>query len=396
MPKPLRLLYASGPGDNIGTFRLWLRGEDDPSVPDVAYSRQFFDVCREHGAEALVISGHPRVETVVEGGIRVEHRPIPWNNGSRLMWHAGLLRYSRSLLRSALDFKADVAVFQGYGVHWFMLKAFARRGIKVVPCLHNTLWPALRRPGRLGRLLLRWGRPLFATDCLSVLSHPGTAVDQVAELTGGQHRPVVPFVPFYRPGRFDGIASRTEPRPPFRVLFVGRVEESKGVFQLLVIARRFAQEGRSDIEFDLCGTGSALEGLRTCVKEMGLGDRFRLHGYTQGEALNELFARSHVVVIPTRSSFAEGYNAVICEGVLAGRPVITSRLCPALGAVKDAAVEVEPDDVDGYYAAIECLRGDAALYASKREACARVSRQFLDPNNSWGAGLSRILRTLSG
>src|SRR6185436_19602419 len=107
MPKPLRLLYASGPGDNIGTFRLWLRGEDDPAVPDVAYSRQFFDVCREQKAEAWVISRHPRVETFEEGGIRVEHRPIPWNDGSRLKWHAGLVRYSRSLLRSALDFKAD-------------------------------------------------------------------------------------------------------------------------------------------------------------------------------------------------------------------------------------------------------------------------------------------------
>jgi len=393
MGNALRILYASGPGDNIGTYRLWLRGEDDPSVPDVAYSRQFFDVCREHRAEAWVISSNPQVATFEEGGIRVEHRPIPWNDRSGLAWHAGRARYSRSLLRSALDFRADVAVFSGHGTHWFLVSAFARRGIKVVACLHNSLWPAFRKPGRVNRLLLRWGRPLFADGCVSVLSHPGTCQDQVVELTEGRHRPVVPFVPFYRPTRFDGIASRKEPLPPFRVLFVGRIEEDKGVFDLLEIARKLGRDRRTDIEFDLCGTGSALEPLRAAVAEAGVGERFRLHGFMQGEALREQFARCHVVVVPTQSGLSEGFNAVICEAVLSGRPVVTSRICPALGLVAEAAIEVEPDDLDGYRTAFERLCGDPALYAAKRDACGRVSAQFLDPNNSWGAGLSRILRT---
>jgi glycosyltransferase involved in cell wall biosynthesis len=391
----MRLLYASGPGDSIGTFRLWLRGEDDPAVPDVAYSRQFFDVCREQRAEAWVISSHPRVETVEERGIRVEHRPVPWNDRSGLTWHAGRVRYTRGLLRSALEFRADVVVVSGHGTHWFPFKTFARRGIQVVACLHNTLWPVLQRPGLAGRTLLRWARPLFARDCLAVLSHPGTCVEQVAALTGGQSRPVVPFLPFYRPAMFDGIASRVDPAPPFRVLFVGRIERDKGVYDLLEVARQLAREGRQDIEFDLCGSGSALEALKADVAQAGLGGRFRLHGYVQNAALREHFARGHVVVVPTRSSFSEGFNAVVSEAVLSGRPVITSRVCPALGSVADAAVEVPPDDVAGYRAAIERLAGDGDLYTAKREACARVAAQFLDPKNSWGAGLGGILKTAS-
>jgi glycosyltransferase involved in cell wall biosynthesis len=389
----MRLLYASGPGDTIGTFRLWLRGEDDPSVPDVAYSRQFFDVCKEAGAEAWVISSNPQVKTVEERGIRVEHRPVPGIESSGVTWHAGHVHYTRGLLRSALEFKADVAVISGHGTHWFPLKKFARHGIRVVACLHNTLWPMFRPPDLLGRLLLRWARPFFAQDCLAVLSHPGACVDQLAALTGGQSRPVIPFLPLYRPAMFEGIATRVEPASPFRVLFVGRIEREKGVYDLLEIARQFERAGRQDVEFDLCGTGSVLEALRADVAQAGLGERFRVRGHLQGEALRERFARCHAVVVPTRTTFTEGFNAVVCEAVLSGRPVITSRVCPALGSVAEAALEVPPDDVAGYRVAIERLAGDASLYAAKREACARLAAQFLDSKNSWGAGLSGILKT---
>jgi glycosyltransferase involved in cell wall biosynthesis len=165
------------------------------------------------------------------------------------------------------------------------------------------------------------------------------------------------------------------------------------VDDLLEIARQFDREGRKDIEFDLCGDGSRLEGLKADVARAGLGERFRLHGFVPGAALRERFARSHAVVVPTRSTFTEGYNAVVSEAVLSGRPVITSRVCPALGSVADAAVEVPPDDVAGYRAAIERLAGDATFFAARREACARVASQFLDSKNSWGAGLKSILST---
>jgi glycogen synthase len=393
VPKPPRILYASGPGDAIGTFRRWLGGEDDPSVPDVAYSRQFFDVCRDIGAEAWVIGAHPRAETMEDRGIRVEHRPIPWDDRSGLRWHWGRIRYGRGLVRSAREFGADVAVLSGHGMHWFSMSALAKHGIRAVACLHNTLWPAFRAPGRVGRLLMSLGRAFFARDCQAILSHPGVCQQQVASLTEGGHRPIVPFLPFYRAATFADVAARSEPAPPFRVLFVGRIEPEKGVFDLLEVARGLQRDGRTDIEFDVCGSGSALEALKSAVADAGLQDAIRLHGFQTGQALRDHFARSHAVIVPTRTTVGEGFNAVICEAILSGRPVITSRVCPALGLVAEAAVEVEPDDIAGYRAAIVRLREDETLYAAKREACRRVTRQFLDGDNSWGAGLSKILRS---
>lgn len=38
MPRPLRILYVAGPGNVIGTYNHWVKGEDDPAQVSVTYS----------------------------------------------------------------------------------------------------------------------------------------------------------------------------------------------------------------------------------------------------------------------------------------------------------------------------------------------------------------------
>src|SRR6185437_9977736 len=48
------------------------------------------------------------------------------------------------------------------------------------------------------------------------------------------------------------------------------------------------------------------------------------------------------------TDFIEGFNKVVAEGILAGKPVITSSVCPALEYVADGIVEVPPNDTQAY------------------------------------------------
>jgi glycogen(starch) synthase len=385
-----RILYAAGPGNVIGTYRCWRRGEDDPAVPDVAYSRQFFDVCTEIGAEGWIIAAQPKADLVEDGQFRIEHRPIPFDGRGGLAFHFGRLCYSVGLVWSAVRFRADVVVV-AHGIHWFVLTLLAWLGVKVVPSVHNTLWLPSISPKRSARLLLRLARPLFARQSFAILSHPGTCAQQVIELSGGESRPIVPFVPLYRKATFAGLPERGESRPPFRVLFAGRIEPEKGVFDLVAIARELADRGRTDIEFDMCGTGSALEKLRESVVEAQLTSRFRCHGRLEMQEFREMFGRCHVVILPTRSEYSEGFNAVVSEAILSQRPVITSRLCPALDLVRNAVFEVEPENLAAYRDAILQLCDNDSLYEEKRRACASLGVQFHDWSRGWGAGLRRIL-----
>lgn len=394
MGRPLRLLYAAGPGNVIGTYRHWKEGRDDPSQVSVTYSGQFYDLCRDLGAEGYVIgSGRPSAR-VRDGRFLLEHRPIPWENGPGSLYHLGQVWSAFRLMVSALAFRADVAIVCNGSGHWFPLALLPLLGSQVVPSLHCVLWPKNKSPGGVNRLVQRLNAVFFARAAFAVLSASRDVTRQVAVPTGGRHRPVVEFLPTYRPGAFAGTAAPPAERRPFRVFFAGRVERNKGVFDLLAIAQRFAEAGRTNIEFDLCGAGAALEDLRRQAKEQGLAERFRCHGHADRTVMQEMFARAHVVVVPTTSDFIEGFNQVVAEGVLAGRPVITSEVCPALEYVRAAVVEVAPDDVRGYGDAVLKLCDDEAFYREKCRGCDAARPQFFDVRLGWGASLASILSRL--
>src|SRR5205814_1764003 len=94
---------------------------------------------------------------------------------------------------------------------------------------------------------------------------------------------------------------------------------------------------------------------------------------------------------PTTTDFPEGFNQVVVEGILAGRPVITSSVCPALDYVRDAVVEVPPDDVNAYHDAVLRLHDDVALYEQKRAASVSLQGQFYDPKRGWAEALLTAL-----
>jgi glycosyltransferase involved in cell wall biosynthesis len=71
--------------------------------------------------------------------------------------------------------------------------------------------------------------------------------------------------------------------------------------------------------------------------------------------------------------------------------VVTSRVCPALEYVRDAVLEVPPDDARAYGDAILRLVDDKDLYDAKVRGCAASTEQFYDPAKGWGATLRRVL-----
>jgi glycosyltransferase involved in cell wall biosynthesis len=288
-----------------------------------------------------------------------------------------------------------VIVCNGSG-HWFPLMLLPLVGVKVIPSLHCVLWPKGRPPAGVNRLVQRLDAVCFGRAAFAILSASRDITRQVAQITGGRPRPVVEFLPTYRPGAFAGSGEPPSSRRPFRVFFAGRIEQNKGVFDLLEIARRFAAAGRTDIEFDLCGNGTALAELRQRTAEHGLGERFRCHGHCDRAVMRTMYARAHAVIVPTTTDFIEGFNQVVAEGVLGGRPVITSDVCPALDYVREAVVEVAADDVQGYAEAILKLCDDDAFYRARCRGCAAVQPPFYDVQRGWGAALKGLLAPFAG
>jgi glycosyltransferase involved in cell wall biosynthesis len=166
------------------------------------------------------------------------------------------------------------------------------------------------------------------------------------------------------------------------------------VFDLLEVIERIerARPGSCTIEF--CGGGSAEVELRQEIDRRGLGSVARATGRLESPAMREAFARAHVVVVPTTRAFAEGLNKVAVEAVLAGRPVITSRLANATDVLGGAVIEVPPGDLPAYQAALERLAGDPRAYADAQAACAQSQQMFYDRSLGWEMAVRRILTPL--
>ena len=391
MSKQLRILYAAGPGNVVETYRHWIKGQDDPSQVAITYSAQFYEVCRALDASAYVISSAQERKFLHDGQFTIEQRPIPWRSSSSLLFYLGRLWYGLGLIASALRFKADVAVIADGTTHWFVLSLLTWLGVQVIPSLHCVLWPKYLSQSWVEKLILKLSRNFFANNCTAILTISDDISEQVAQLAARQHPPILKFSPTYRRSQFARIAPPDPERSPFRVLFVGRIEQNKGVFNLLEIAQRFAKEGRQDITFDLCGSGPMLEPLRLAAKAAGVDSSFICHGHCNKSQMRERFNWAHVVIVPTRTDFIEGFNKVVAEGVLSGRPVVVSRVCPAVSCLQEAVVEVPPDDTKSYGDALLELCDNREFYEQKRTSSLALQEQFYDNSRSWGAALKSVL-----
>lgn len=396
-PRRRRVYYTAGPGELIASFQHWRQGIDLPTEVTVTYSSQFFEVCRALDLDVLAVGSspfHERTEQVQDGPYRVRQRRSPWERWRGSMFHVGETFGNLRHVAAALRDRADVVVLHGGYAHWYQYAILRLFGIKIVVILMVVLRPKSRRREGPIKRTIGWLNAWFFRRCVATfLSASADCTRQMMETTGGQCGPIEPFLPKFRPDLFEA-APAAAPAPPFRVMYAGRMERYKGVFDLLEIARRFAAEGRSDIEFDLCGAGPDLDALRSQVDASGLAPRFRLHGHCDRLVMRKLYGEAHVVIVPTRAEFAEGFNQVVAEAVIAGKPVITSSVCPALEVVRAAAVEVPPDDVRAYGDAILALQSDPALYAGKVQACPTARAVFFHSGQTFDHVLERVLRPL--
>lgn len=111
---------------------------------------------------------------------------------------------------------------------------------------------------------------------------------------------------------------------PVRFLFVGWLEDTKGVRDLIAAFRELqTTHGLPLTQLVFAGSGS-LEGYcRECAREPALMGRIENTGWVTGTAKSLLLAGADVFVLP---SYAEGLSNAMLEAMAAGLPVIVARV----------------------------------------------------------------------
>ena len=388
MKKPC-FMYAAGPGDVVGTFKHWQARHDDDYQPAVTYSAQFFDLCERMDAKGVAVSSCSRKETVVDDRFTVINLPKRKLPGA-IGYHLSQVLYMLQIMSLAAKFGADTLILSDDTGHWFPLRLFAPKGMRIVSSFHCTLWPQWQPLGFKQRLLNMLNKLALRRNIDAALCVSEDIANQLSQVAGQSVPAVFPFIPTYR-RRFFKNVSQPSDSGPFNVLFVGRLEENKGVLDLLAVSRELANRGRDDIMIHLCGDGSLAEGLPDRIRESGLEDHIRFHGYCRREQVLERIREAHVFIVPTTTQFSEGFNKVVVEAILSGRPVITTKVCPALKWVRKAALEVQPGNVAAFVEAILLLADHPVYFNLKQRACEAYREPFYTDHHSWGNALSRAL-----
>jgi glycosyltransferase involved in cell wall biosynthesis len=165
----------------------------------------------------------------------------------------------------------------------------------------------------------------------------------------------------------------------FLALFVGRLEEEKGV-QVLLDAWRRAQLG--DAALALAGDGP----LRPPAGWLGQVPR---------DELPALYAAADVLVVPSiqTATFTEPWGLVVNEAMHQGRPVIATDAVGAAagGLVRDGrnGLVVPQDDPAALATALRQVASDTSL----RERLGDAARHDVEPysEEAWVAGMRRAL-----
>jgi len=392
-----KIFYAcSGTADLIKSYKHWEKGEHDPHEVSITFSGQILEYCKASNSKVFMVSPHANGDSFRDDDAVIEHRPKPKVPfvGSGLSYHLGEFSYGFILLWKALRFRSDIALVDSGATYYFMLFLFRAFGIKVVPILHNTLWPAGFPPQKLAGRVIQWcDKWFFRYGANAILGVSKECGNQTLSLCGpGVENKIVQFRAQFHQSYFGNIAPPPPyERRPFKIMFIGRVEVFKGVFDILRMAKQLENKHPGEFKWVICGSGPALADLQLAAEEQELKGVVDIPGWVDLEELIEIYRACHLSIVPTTDGFSEGLAMTAAESALSGRPVITSGVVPAAGEMPTASYKAITNDIDSFVEGIEKIATDKEVYEQMRLACREESLQFLDRSQGLTAILHQVL-----
>lgn len=142
-----------------------------------------------------------------------------------------------------------------------------------------------------------------------------------------------------------------------RILFCGRLEVYKGVYDLLGAAQRLIRDRdltAYNVEFLFVGNGREKEPMLKLEKSLGLDSRIH-HQSVSYDETPSVYQQADIFVAPSRPTptWQEQYSTVLLEAQATGLPIVTTKTGGIPENIGNAGVLVEPGDVAGITRAIK-------------------------------------------
>lgn len=167
------------------------------------------------------------------------------------------------------------------------------------------------------------------------------------------HIPEQKVVVLHNPVDFPQNLPTKDDHEQFKLLFLGKINQRKGIYDLLKAIALIKTELSHQIKLIIAGSGEIDETLNLAQK-LGIEEKVDFYGWVNREQRNQLLAQTDLFLLP---SYNEGLPMALLEAMSWAIPVITT----PVGGIGEVIVHtetgwlVEPGDSQQIKTAIEFL-----------------------------------------
>ena len=261
-----------------------------------------------------------------------------------------------------------------------LVPAFPTRG-KLVVVVHDMVWAKFPEfYPRHSVWLRRLGFRRAVRECAGIIAVSEASRRDVLEATGMEEhrvRAVYNGVEEHlcrRPTEEEitRVLERFGLRGPYVLTVAGDNGPKKNLENLIRAMAKLPVEHRGATLANVGEPRYDVGGVEKLIAELGMSGRVRFLGRVSDDELRSLYAGARLSAYP---SFYEGFGFPIVESMALGTPVVTSNVSAMPEVAGDAALLVNPREVEEISRAIAHLLGDDGVHADLRaKGLERVKR----------------------
>ncbi|WP_018248101.1 glycosyltransferase family 4 protein [Orenia marismortui] len=168
------------------------------------------------------------------------------------------------------------------------------------------------------------------------------------------------------------------------ILYLGTLEPRKNIGRIIDAYAKYQQQAKGDISLVLAGKkGWMYQEIFDKVKEYSLEDKVVFTGYVNEIDKPAIYKMSKLFIFP---SLYEGFGMPVLEAMASATPVITSNISSLPEVVGEAALLVDPYDINDISNVIKQILEDKKLQLRMTEQGLKQSAKF-----SWQKSAEKLL-----
>lgn len=175
---------------------------------------------------------------------------------------------------------------------------------------------------------------------------------------------------------------------PLRFVFVGRVEEAKGVRYALEIIAFLTEKGVA-AQFDIIGDGPERMHFEETAKHLNVSANVVFHGWKPRQEVNDFYRTAHFMLFP---SYSEGWPKVLSEAMAYGVVPLASDVSSIPQYLADFRTgrSFPPASIRTFAEAVEEYAASPAMWKTESQNSVQAARLF-----SYDAYLEAVRQLLS-